>query len=79
MADFHEFGPVKLTDASMGALLASAARENLTKTDVVNRALRIYDLLTRHADEGDNVYVDNNGTTNVTVEVAWHLPGRHKK
>lgn len=54
---------VNLTDKSLGAMLSACARHDETKTNTVNRALQVYDMLTRviKEDQSRVVILDNAG------------------
>lgn len=61
---------VNLNLAAEGALKSSMAREKRNATDVTNRALALYDLLSRHHDEGHKFLILVSGT--LRNPGAWH-------
>jgi hypothetical protein len=58
MTDFERI-TVNLTPKTAAALAAAMERDQLSKTEVVNRALRVYAFLAEAADTGQEVLVRN--------------------
>ena len=60
---------VNLTPQASDALTAAAERDRLSKTDVINRAIALYDFVTGHIAAGDDIILRNTDGKQETIHL----------
>jgi hypothetical protein len=70
LADEKPVVSVRLIPKSMRALEALAVRNGLTKTDVINRALQVYDYIDAEQAEGRQI-LSRDGEKGETHVLRW--------